>query len=486
MEYAAPGEAQVPAPGVDGTTGIAAPGRFVLDHEMTPLYGAAETAEALVASGRSDEARRLYQRTLEREPDNARAAVGLIRILLGAGELLAAVTTMEAALRHCPHDVRLMLVQADVSLALYHANLWEDAEPWLARAAALEPWNAAVAAAGYRARRPAWLAQEILDPQLNRSLHRYSARESDTYIFVIDIVGTCNLRCPTCPVGNSPERPKGFMHIEMFERIVEKIRRESPVANPQINLYNWGEPLLHPQLPTMIGILRGAGMRSYLSSNLNIKRGLEAVIAAAPDELKISLSGFSQQTYSRAHARGNLELVQANMRLVRDFADDYGVATKFWVGHHIYRSNQQDMELVRRLCEELRFAYHPIAAFYMPLERLLDVIDGKPNPRDGGILDDLLHKPGRDRQLAIARQRSGRFDCELRFNQTVINHDGTVALCCTVYDEPNMLGVSYLDEPLVAIEQRKYRHSFCGTCMRNNLQYVPPELHKAGSVVGHH
>jgi hypothetical protein len=39
-----------------------------------------------------------------------------------------------------------------------------------------------------------------------------------------------------------------------------------------------------------------------------------------------------------------------------------------------------------------------------------------------------------------------------------------------------MLGVSYLDEPLEAIEQRKYRHPFCRTCIRNNLQYAPAEL----------
>jgi MoaA/NifB/PqqE/SkfB family radical SAM enzyme len=435
----------------------------------------AAAAENLVVAGRNDESRRLFRRALDLEPGDARAAVGLTRILLAAGDLGAAVAVAKSALSHNPHDVRLMVLQADIGLALYRARLWEDAEPWLACATALEPWNAGAAAAYKRVGRPGYLDPEVFDPQLGRSLRRYSAREGDAYIFVIDIVGTCNLRCPTCPVGNSPERPRGFMDVALFERIIAKIRRESPVPNPQINLYNWGEPLLHPDLPAIIMMLRRAGMRSYLSSNLNIKRGLEAVIAAGPDELKISLSGFSQQTYSRAHARGKLDLVQANMRLVRAYADHYGVATKIWVGHHIYRSNQHEIQPVRRLCEELRFAYHPIPAFYMPLERVLDAINGTPNPRDGGILEDLLQKPG-DRRHAIAIRRSGRFDCELRFNQTVINHDGTVALCCTVYDEPNMLGVSYLDEDFEAIERRKYHHPFCRTCMQNNLHYVPQEL----------
>jgi hypothetical protein len=112
----------------------------------------------------------------------------------------------------------------------------------------------------------------------------------------------------------------------------------------------------------------------------------------------------------------------------------------------------------------------------------LDTINGKPNPRDSGIIEDLLHNP-EDRQRRVASQRSGRFDCELRFNQTVINHDGTVALCCTVYDEPNMLGVSYLDECFSSIEQRKYRHPFCLTCIKNNLHYVPAELDPLSSAV---
>jgi MoaA/NifB/PqqE/SkfB family radical SAM enzyme len=441
----------------------------------------AEAAEALLVAGRNDEARRLFRRALDLDAGNARAAIALTRLLIAAQDLHAAVEVARSALSSGIHDVRLLTLQGDIGLALYRAHLWEDAEPWLARAVAWEPWNVATTSAYQRARFPDYLAPEIFDPQLSKSLRRYSAREGDSYIFVIDIVGTCNLRCPTCPVGNSPERPKGFMELALFERIVEKIRRESPVPHPQINLYNWGEPLLHPDLPEIISILRRAGMRSNLSTNLNIKRGLEAVIAAGPDELKISLSGFSQQSYARTHTRGKLDLVKSNMQLVRTYANKYQVATNIWVGHHIYISNQHEIEPLRQLCKELGFAYYPIAAFYMPLERLLDTINGKPNPRDSGIIADLLYKP-EDRQRSAASQRSGQFDCELRFNQTVINHDGTVALCCTVYDEPNMLGVSYLDEDFSSIEQLKYQHPFCLTCIKNNLQYVPAELEPPRSI----
>jgi hypothetical protein len=52
-------------------------------------------------------------------------------------------------------------------------------------------------------------------------------------VFWIDIVGTCNLRCPSCPVGNYREadfagavRRRGFMNFGYFREVLAKIERE--------------------------------------------------------------------------------------------------------------------------------------------------------------------------------------------------------------------------------------------------------------------
>ncbi len=79
----------------------------------------------------------------------------------------------------------------------------------------------------------------------------------------------------------------------------------------------------------------------------------------------------------------------------------------------------------------------------------------------------------------IQQHRSGRFDCELRFNQTVINHDGSVALCCTVYDQENMLGIKFLEHDHAEIERRKYAHPYCATCFKAGMQYTRAELRPA-------
>ena len=79
----------------------------------------------------------------------------------------------------------------------------------------------------------------------NTDSREYLARRYSrgTFVYNIDIAGTCNLGCASCPVGNTPlgsvsrgERPRGFMPFELFAQIVEKIARETPVERPVITL----------------------------------------------------------------------------------------------------------------------------------------------------------------------------------------------------------------------------------------------------------
>ena len=50
---------------------------------------------------------------------------------------------------------------------------------------------------------------------------------AQSFVYNIDIAGTCNLGCVSCPVGNMPigtvargTRPRGFMPFELFSNIL--------------------------------------------------------------------------------------------------------------------------------------------------------------------------------------------------------------------------------------------------------------------------
>jgi MoaA/NifB/PqqE/SkfB family radical SAM enzyme len=208
-----------------------------------------------------------------------------------------------------------------------------------------------------------------------------------------------------------------------------------------------------------------------ISTNLNIKKkNLEEVIRSGPDEIKISLSGFAQEFYSKTHVKGNIELVKQNMELVRDLVNRFKLPTKTWVGHHLYRHNMHESAAIMGLCRRLDFEYRPMHAFYQPLEKMVDLIEGKASATETDLLANFTMHPLE--VLALKRKTLDKdLDCESRFNITAINYDGSVALCCGTYDEQNMLGVNFVDTAHDDIQALKYRHPFCKKCYDYGLQY---------------
>jgi MoaA/NifB/PqqE/SkfB family radical SAM enzyme len=448
-----------------------------------------DTTLAAHRAGRLDDAAAGYERLLAADPraSDLRHNLGMVR--LGQGRFAPALPLLERAYAEDGGNPGWLGSLPTIALTLYDALCWEQAGPWLARALqreAAQPgtFDGATTArlheAQARARPPAHLAPEVWDAAQGRAFLRAAPREAATYVYAIDVVGTCNLRCPSCPVGNfqAAQRPVGFMPLAMFERILAKIARESPVRRPRIFFFNWGEPLLHPELPAMVAAVKAAGFESMISSNLNVERGLRELLRAGPDELKISLSGFMPEHYARTHARGSLHLVKANLHLLRHLLDETKATTRVWVGQHLYKDTQHEVAAVRALCDELGFEHHPVAASLQPLEKVVAVLEGEPVKLP--VLDLLIERP----ETYVPRmkaERSAEHDCELRSNQTVINHDGKVALCCGVYDRPQMLGLSFLDTPHAELEAAKYRHSFWGRCMRHGLAYPVRDARRIGA-----
>lgn len=305
--------------------------------------------------------------------------------------------------------------------------------------------------------------------------HATPSSPQSPFTYVIDIVGTCNLRCPSCPVGNlaQADRPKGFMDIGLYEEIISKIKMESPDAIPKLWLFNWGEPTLHPKLAEFISIAKSRGLPVMLSSNLNTKLDLKEVIRAAPDEIKISLSGFSQEIYGQTHARGKIDIVKDNMKKIRDYIDEFGVSINVWVSYHIYRHNIEETIPMAEFSQSLGFGFNPITAFFQPLEKMLEVINNELPDSEKDLVDNLIFHP-LQRVIMSRPYRSNDLDCEIRANMTTINYDGSVALCCGVYNQENMLGVNFTDLPHEELQARKYEHEFCKTCYGYGLQFQSP------------
>ena len=298
-------------------------------------------------------------------------------------------------------------------------------------------------------------------------------KQTADFYYLIDIVGTCNLRCPSCPVGNYADtQPKGLMSLDMYQAILQKISLEHPGERIFIDLYNWGEPGLHKQLGDIIRITKSHHFGVGISTNLNVFPDMKAMVKAAPSYLRISLSGYFNTTYQQTHRRGDINLVKSNMHLLRYWLDHFKSDTIVQVGFHIYRDNfDVDFPKMQVLCDDLGFIFAPTLAALMPAEKAIKEIDGEPLPNDETILSKLVISTTK-RVDILGEARKKHRDCQYRSVRTTINFDGSVPLCCATFEEAQIIAKNFLDISRQDIQANKYAHSFCKKCQARSLDLV--------------
>ena len=130
------------------------------------------------------------------------------------------------------------------------------------------------------------------------------------------MTSACNLRCAMCLVSYRPPVNKvdGAMPLPLFQRLVEDL----PDLR-QLTLQGLGEPLLAPDLLTMIRMAKARGVRVGFNSNatlLHARRAAELVDSGV-DWLHVSLDGADASTFEQIRDRASFSTVVENLtRLV--------------------------------------------------------------------------------------------------------------------------------------------------------------------------
>lgn len=288
------------------------------------------------------------------------------------------------------------------------------------------------------------------------------------FFFNIDTLGACNLRCPSCAVGNvAVKNPKGFMEVSLLERVMDKAAAECDLEG--VALFAWTEPFLHPKLPELIRSVNAHGVQCSLSTNLNVIKNLDNILAANPDSLRISLSGFYQPTYGITHRGGDIEKVKENMIELSHARDRAGVKTRIHVMYHRYLGNLDEEILMREYARSLGFAFQPIWAFMMPLEKIDAYLDHDMSSftEDDRKLMERLTVP-LEVLPPILEKHKGT-SCYLQTQQISMDFRADVQLCCAVYDSSKFTVGNYLEVPIGDIQKRKYAHSMCDRCIGKGL-----------------
>jgi radical SAM protein with 4Fe4S-binding SPASM domain len=246
---------------------------------------------------------------------------------------------------------------------------------------------------------------------------------SKPYQYNIEPTNICNLKCPLCPTGmGTQKRPKGKMGFGEFKSIIDQIH---PYAYT-LELYNWGEPFLNPEIIRMITYAHRRNLVVYLSSNLNYlnERLADQVVAAGLSKILVSVDGATQEIYERYRRMGDLEKVFQNLALLVEARKKAGRRSPFiTVRMLINRFNENEIFALRKMTEQLGVDSFTTAPIFI-------------NTRDRNQVAEWLPQEERLSYYDYsAPEMTNVWNCSDLWERMVINWDGGIAPCCWV-EEP--------------------------------------------------
>jgi len=319
-----------------------------------------------------------------------------------------------------------------------------------------------------------WTAAKAANAVLARLARRLrlSYIPAGPVVAKIEATNICNGTCRLCPVGRKEpgHRPYGRMSWEMFRRLVDELK--GTVVT--LDVTNWGESLLHPQILPMIRYAHDARMYTYLSTNLHTVRDehIAGLPATGLDELALSLHGLSPATYAayqpgydfeaaretiarfaaarHRHRRRNSMKIKLNFVVTavnEHEADDLpAFAARYGVE---YVLSEPSLNLRFKVSPRMAARRTPEAGEI--IRREVDAWLPRRGRHDRPIYRDVLDDP------AAMYSPVKRVPCDWPWEKLVINHDGGASICCGGYNPRQDVG-HYAGQPIRQLwNSRPYR-----------------------------
>lgn len=308
--------------------------------------------------------------------------------------------------------------------------------------------------------------------------------------YFLEINSKCSLHCPTCTKGvpEGYEHQTGIMDPDLMERILDKIAQENPKAI--VFTYGNSEPFLHPRLAECIVSIKRRGLNAQFSTNLNSVRNLDEVLAANPDMIIISLSGFTQEIYERGHAGGKIERVKDNMRLIAEANAKIGQRIKIAVNYHLYNDNQHELPLMKEYATNLGLEFFTSYARAISMENAIQY--NRSLDPDATPFEIQMARPDYNqmlppisqtyvdamKRLVIPPNESPEIykdlptpeHCPIGWMFQFIRHDGKTEMCACVADRRLVLG-NFLDTSQEERIAQRHGHPICQQCSKYKLRY---------------
>ncbi len=179
----------------------------------------------------------------------------------------------------------------------------------------------------------------------------------------LEVSSRCQLKCPSCPTAKGLNREGvvgwGNLTLESFEQF---IRRHPRIK--QIEISNWGETFLNPDLKEILRCADQAGIKLSADNGVNFNAVrddvLEALVKYRLRRLTVAIDGATAATYREYRRGGDFERVLANIeklnRYKRQYRSCYPHLTWQFI---IFGHNEQELPRARALALSLGMRFSP-------------------------------------------------------------------------------------------------------------------------------
>jgi len=289
----------------------------------------------------------------------------------------------------------------------------------------------------------------------------------------VDPTSVCNLKCPLCPTGKGDKsRSKGFMKFEAFKKIIDEVKDYVI----QVDLYNWGEPLLNKEIFKMVEYAHKLGIRTRISTNLTIlsESAAENMINSGLDELIVSIDGASEETYQKYRVGGSFEKVIENLKLILRKKEEMKKKNPEVVWQFlIMRHNEHEIEKAKQMAKELKVRIRLLPARADMGEEIF-LSDEEKKIKYSNWLSDKFSK---------YRRKFFKKSCAFLYTQLIVNWNGSVSSCCGVYPEKYDFGNVFLEGGAIKVwNNQMFRRArsivrrreivpdiICSNCIKNGF-----------------
>ncbi len=278
------------------------------------------------------------------------------------------------------------------------------------------------------------------------------------YDIKLEPTNICNSACKLCPTGMGLNgRAKGKMSFERFREIIDQIKSYTYV----LDLSNWGDPLIVPDIYKMIRYAHDQKIWTYISTNLHAfsieNNNAEKLMDSGLDMLNCSVHAVTQEVFESYQPGKQLQPVLDKIRTIQEAKRKRGVSKPdLRMFFTVTRYNEHEIDKFYALAEEMGCT--PVITHASLNLRFLgkdkDLRELPVSAAETDALEQQTRKewlPENPRWVApwyqdnswLEKSEKGKrksLRCSWPWRNSVINWNGDVTICCGVFDPKYVLG----------------------------------------------